>query len=208
MLDKELTRCWLLAAFAVPFALHSQEPPVSVSTTLSTGYYSASTRGDANQSQSFVPLGARFDLNGYLLSPGFLTISAVPEVTVGPQASEAGFQGGNGIQLRTSLFPKSLSPLTFRYSNVAVKDAYFGSLTQVSGYTVSNRNKDLGVTWEFRPPHLPATTIDWGQGSVDSKSDIAEVPDYLSRGKHLNADSGNEQLERARLEALQRGQQA
>ncbi len=189
MLNKELICCWLLAAFAVPFVLRCQEQPLSVSTTVSTGYYNASTRGDANQSLSFVPFGARFDVNGYLLSPEFLTISAVPEVTAGPQASEAGFQGGNGIQFRTSLFPKSVSPLTFRYSNVAVKDAYFGSLTQVSGYTVNNRNKELGVTWEFRPPHLPSTTVDWGQGSVDAKSDIAEVPDYLSHGKHFNVDS-------------------
>ncbi len=189
MSNQRLTHCCLLAAFAVPLLLHSQEQPLSVSTTVSTGYYNASTRGDANQSLSFVPFGARFDMDGYLLSPEFLAISAVPEVTAGPQASEAGFQGGNGIQLRTTLFRKSMSPLTFRYSNVAVKDAYFGSLTQVSGYTVNNRNKDLGVTWEFRPPHLPSTTVDWGKGSVDSKSDIAEIPDYLSHGRHLNVDS-------------------
>jgi hypothetical protein len=189
MLNKPLIFGGLLGAFAVPFALRGQEQPLDISTTVSTGYYSSATRGDVNQSLNFVPLGARFDMSGYYRSPDLINFSAEPELNLGPQASEAGFQGGNGIRIRTTLLRNGITPLTFRYSNLQVKDAYFGSLTQVSGYTVNNRNKDLGVTWELRPPGLPATTIDWGTGSVDSKSDIAEIPDYLSHGNHLNVDS-------------------
>ena len=58
------------------------------------------TRGEANQSLHFVPFGAKFDINGFLLSPDLLSFSAQPEVSAGPQASEAGFQGGNGVRWR------------------------------------------------------------------------------------------------------------
>ncbi len=189
VLERPLIFCEILAAVAFPLALHGQEKPLNISTTISTGYYSTTERGDVNDSLSFVPLGARFEVSGFCMSPDILTFTAEPELNLGPQASEAGFQGGNGIQFRTTLFRTSISPVTFRYSNVQVRDAYFGSLTQVSGYTVDNRNRDIGVTWEFKPPGLPSTTIDWGRQSVDSKSDNAEISDYLSHGNHLNVDS-------------------
>src|ERR1019366_7955746 len=107
----------------------------------------------------------------------------------GPQASDAGFQGGNGIKLSVSLLRKGIMPLTFRYSNVQVEEAYFGSLSQLSGYTLKNRNKDLGVTWELKPKGLPTTIVDWGMGSVDSRSGTAGIPDYESHGNHLNVDT-------------------
>lgn len=186
------TRNALLLMLAAPSAalrLSAQEKPLQVTGTFSTGYYSNSSRGDVNEDVRFVPLGAKFDINGWLLSPDFLNFTVQPELTLGPQASEAGFQGGNGVSLRATLLRKRNFPLTFRYSNVQTQDVYFGSLTQVSAYTLNNRTKDLGVTWELKPPGLPITTIDWGKGSVDSKSDIAQVPDYLSSMQHVNIDS-------------------
>ena len=179
----------VLAALAVPLVLRGQEKPLAVSGTFSTGYYNTTTRGEANQSVSFVPVGARFDMSGYYLSPDLLSVSARPELNLGPQASDAGFQGGNGIALGVSLLRKSIMPLTFRYSNVQVEDVYFGSLSQVSGYTLKNRTKDLGATWEFNPKGLPATTVDWATGSVGSKSGAGGISDYESRGNHLNVES-------------------
>jgi hypothetical protein len=189
MLKQQLCYVVVLSVFAVPLVLHSQEKPLSVNGTISTGYYNSITRGEANQSLSFVPIGARFEMSGYYMSPDLLTFSAQPELNLGPQASDAGFQGGNGIKLGFTLLRKSIAPLTFRYSNVQVEDAYFGSLTQISGYTLKNRTKDLGLTWEFKPKDLPATTVDWSTGSVDSKSGTPGIPDYLSHGNHLNVDS-------------------
>src|SRR6202035_1148049 len=133
MLKQLLVYGVVLATFAVPLVLRSQEKPLSISGTISTGYYNSITRGEANQSLSFVPIGARFEMGGYYLSPDLLSFSAQPELNFGPQASDAGFQGGNGIKLGFTLLRKSIVPLTFRYSNVQVEDAYFGSLTQISG---------------------------------------------------------------------------
>ncbi len=167
----------------------AQERPLDVTGTFFTGYYSATSRGDAVQDVNFVPFGARFDVNGFLFSPDLLSFWAQPQFNVGPQASEAGFQGGNGIALRLSLLRKRAFPLTFRYSNLKFEDVYFGSLTQISAYTLNNRTRDLGLTWELKPSNLPLTIIDWGTGSVNAKSDIALIPDYLSSTDHLNVDS-------------------
>lgn len=189
MLRMRLLAAHIAGALALPVAVCAQEQPLNVSGTFYSGYYSTSTRGDANQSLKFIPLGARFDIDGYYLSPDLVTFSVQPEVAVGPQASEAGIQGGNGVRLRVTLLRKRAFPLTFRYTNVQVQDVYFGSLSQISGYRLQNRTKDLGATWEVRPTKTLAMILDWGTGSVDSKSDVAQIPDYLSHQNHFNGDA-------------------
>ncbi len=179
------------AGLMLPVVLCGQEQPLSIWGTFSTGYYNTKTRGDENQSLHFVPFGARFDVNGYLLSPDLLTFSVQPELNAGPQASDAGFQGGNGVRLSTTLF-RRLLPITFHYSNVQVEDVFFGSLTQVSGYTLKDRTKDMGVTVELKRKNWPSAVIDWGTGSVDATPGIAGIPDYLSHGRHVNVDGDYE----------------
>ncbi len=171
--------------------LSAQEKPLTMKGTFSTGFYSAYTRGGGNSDQKiqFVPAGAAFDINAYLVTPDLLNLSIQPEFKAGPQASDAGFQGGNGLQTRMTLLRRSVFPVTFRYSNVQLEDVYFGSLSQVSSYTLKNRNKDLGLTAELNHARLPSVTIDWSRGSVNSKSGIETIPDYQSRTEHLNVDS-------------------
>lgn len=177
-----------MGALALPPGVRAQEQPLTASATVYTGFYSTSSRGDVNQSLKFVPFGAQFDFDGYLLTPDLLTFSVVPQLSLGPQASEAGIQGGNGVRLRVTLLRRRAFPLTFRYSNVQVEDVYFGSLSQISGYRLQNRNKDLGLTWEFHPTTTASLVADWGTGSVDSKSDVAQIPDYISHQNHVNVD--------------------
>src|SRR5579863_8694455 len=99
MSKKRLRLSGLLIAFTVRFALSQEQSPLRVSGIFSTGYYATTTRGEANQSLSFIPVGSRFDMSGYYLTPDLLSFSAQPELNFGPQATEAGFQGGNGIRL-------------------------------------------------------------------------------------------------------------
>jgi hypothetical protein len=182
------SRAVISVVLGLPAVLAAQER-LAVTGTFSSGYYNTVTRGESDQSLAFVPIGARFDISSYVLSPDFLDISAQPEIDYGPQASDAGFQGGNGITFRSTFLRKGVTPVTFSYSNVQVEDVYFGSLTQLSGYSLKNRNKDLGITWQYRPANLPSFTVDWGRNSVDSKPDIAGLSNYLSSGSHLNVDS-------------------
>lgn len=171
-----------------PLLLPAQEQPLSVVGTFSTGYYTTTTTVQTAQSLTFVPFGAKFDINGYVVSPDLFNFLVQPELNAGPQASEAGFEGGNGVRLRATFFRKII-PITVHYANVQVEDVYFGSLTQVSGYTLKDRNKDLGVTMEFRRKLWPEAVLDWGTDGVDSTPGIAGIPDYISDGHHVNLDA-------------------
>src|SRR4051812_27404526 len=125
-LSTNLSSCGrTFAALWLVVALQAQERPLSVRGTFSTGYYSTSARGQVNEDLQFVPFGAKFDIDGFFYSPDFLNYSIQPELNLGPQATEAGFLGGNGIRMRTTLFRKRL-PLTLRYSNLQVEDVFFG----------------------------------------------------------------------------------
>ncbi len=166
------------------------ERPLSINGTVTTGFYRSYTRGGGyiDQTLRFVPADATFDINGYYLARDLLDYSVQPELNAGPQASDAAFQGGNGVRLRVTAL-RRLIPLTFRYSNVRLEDVYFGSLSQVSSYTKKDRNKDIGLTSTLRHAGLPTATIDWGATSVNSQSGIALIPDYNSSSNHVNVDS-------------------
>jgi hypothetical protein len=169
--------------------LPAQEQPLQVNGVFSTGYYSSYTRDDVNQNISFVPVGATFNITGYYMMPDFLSFTAQPEINFGPQASEAGFQGGNGIRFTTTLLRRRAFPLTFRYTNVQMEDAYFGGLGQVSTYRLKNRFRDLGVNWELRPTNRPILYFDWDKSSSDSVSGIDLIPDAHSHGNHVKLDT-------------------
>jgi hypothetical protein len=168
----------------------SPEMPLTVTGTLSSGFYNSYTRGGGNENQeiSFIPASALFDINGYYLTPDLVDYWVQPEFNAGAQASDAGFQGGNGIRLRASFLKRQIIPVTFRYSNVQLKDVYFGSLSQVSSFTQKNRTKELGFSAELNRKNLPTVTVDWSKSSVHSQSGIDMIPDYDSKSDHLNVD--------------------
>lgn len=62
--------------------------------------------------------------------------------------------------MRIAFLRKRSFPLTFRYSNVQVQEVYFGNSTQVSAYNLSNRTRDLGLTWEWKPHGPPDHDLD------------------------------------------------
>lgn len=167
-----------------------QGRPLSINGSVATGFYRSYTRGGGNEDQNirFVPAAAVFDINGFYMTPDLVDYWVQPELNAGPQASDAGFEGGNGIRLRVTTLRRVL-PVTFRYSNVLMQDVYFGSLSQVSSYMRKNRNSDLGVTSSLKRKGLPTFTVDWGTTSVHSLSEIAAIPDYTSHSNHLNFDS-------------------
>jgi len=189
-----MPRAWIyLGASILWFAcsLPAQEKPLTINGTFSSGFYNTFTQGGGNGNQSimFVPVGAAFDINAYYLTPDLVQLSLQPELNAGPQASDAGFQGGNGVRMKISLLRKRAFPLTFRYSNVQVEDAYFGSLTQLSSFTLKNRSKEVGLSTELKHAGLPTALIDWGSSSVDSQSGLTAIPDFRSHSNHLSVDS-------------------
>ncbi|MEQ1947345.1 MAG: hypothetical protein ABL995_09150 [Bryobacteraceae bacterium] len=176
----------LLSAAA---CLCAQEQPLRITGTFSTGFYSSYTRDEVNQKIAFVPVGSVFNITGYYMTPDLVTFTAQPELNFGPQATEAGFQGGNGIRFNTTFLRRRAFPLTFRYTNVQLEDAYFGGLGQVSTYRLKNRYKDIGVNWELRPAKYPVFHFDWDKSSSNSVSGIDLIPDTHAHGNHVKLDS-------------------
>ena len=168
--------------------------PLTIEGTLSTGYYQSFTRGGGNADQniSFAPAVAKLNINGYYLTPDLVDYSILTELNTGAQAGDAGFVGGNGVHMNISALRKRAFPLTFRYSNLQLKDAYFGSLTQMSSYTLKNRNKDLGLIAGIKLAGLPRLTLDWSSSSVHSQSYNPAIPDWVSRFSHLNMNCGDQ----------------
>ena len=167
-----------------------QAKPFTVSGILTTGYYSAYTRGGSNSTQriNFIPASADFNVNGYFLTPDLIDYSFQPELNASPQANDAGFQGGNGIRMRINTLRRQPFPVSFHYTNVNLENVYFGSLSQLSSYTLNNRTRELGLTTQLRYAGLPTATMDWGTNSVLSQSFIPEIPDYVSQFNHRNID--------------------
>lgn len=180
-----------LIALALPSFLCAQTGPLSVGGVFTSGFYDTWTKGQTTQQLNFVPGGAKLDINGYYLTPDLLTFSAQPEINLGPQASEAGFQGGNGVSLRLTALRRR-TPITFRYTNVQITDVYFGTLSQISAYRLGTRTKELGLTWAIKLPKLPSLTLDWGTGSVGGSPGLDSLPAYSSHVQHLNADLKHE----------------
>jgi len=170
--------------------LLGQETPLNVNATYSTGFYSTYSRDVTDHSLNFVPFGAKFDVSGYWMMPDFLSFTAQPELNVGPQASDAGFLGGNGIRLNVTLLRKRIFPLTFHYANVQAESVSFGGIGQVSAYSLKNRNRDIGLTWQLKPrTGLPDFLIDWSKMSLNAASDTAFIPDSRTSSNHINMDS-------------------
>lgn len=186
----KLARIGSVVACLLPVRVAAQEKPLSANAVFSTGYYDTYTRDTADHSVSFVPFGAKFDINGYWMMPDFLSFTAQPELNAGPQASDAGFLGGNGIRLSVTLLRKRSFPLTFHYTNIQMENVSFGGVGQVSADSLRDRTKDLGLTWQLKPgTGLPELLIDWSRTSVHSSSDTAFIPDSDTSSSHLNADS-------------------
>ncbi len=184
------TSLGVAAMFAIPGWTFAQERPLSVDVLFSTGYYSTYTRDTNDRSLNFVPFGAKFDINGYWMMPDFLSFTAQPELNAGPQASDAGFLGGNGIRFNVTFLRKRIFPLTFHYTNVQMENVTFGGIGQVASYSLKDRNKDMGLTWQIRPRvGLPELLIDWDRMSVNATSDSAFITDSRTSGNHLSADT-------------------
>ena len=82
------------------------------------------TRGETNQSLSFAPVGARFEIK-VLLSPELLSFRPSPNSTWARRRATPVFRAATASSCASHCYA-SIAPLTFRYTNVQVEDVYFG----------------------------------------------------------------------------------
>ncbi len=172
------------AVVGLCLAAYAQEKPASLTGALSTGFYSTTNRNPEPAKINFVPLSATLDWKGYLVHPDFLSYEIQPEGTLGPQATEAGFLGGNGVRASTTFLNGRSFPLTLFYNNIQREDVFFGSLTQLSGFRSFNRDRNYGLNWQWRKPLWPHLTFDAGSSRLSAEPHLALIPDYHTRTRH------------------------
>lgn len=163
----------LLLAARPAFAQHHL---TSLTGTVATGYYGTSAMDPRAPRVSFVPLTLGLDAQGFVGHPDFLSYDVKPVATLGPQATEAGFLGGNGVSLSVWFLRKRDFPLRFFYENRRQENVFFGALTQISGYRSVNRNRSLGVGWEWHKTRWPRLLLDWQKNDYDTMPDTAAIP--------------------------------
>lgn len=169
----------LAAAAVIPG--FSQEKPLSVAGNVYTGFYSTTNQNERETRLSFVPASVDLDLTGYVGAPGFLSYRVRPQWSAGPQATEAGFLGGDGVSLSTTFLSQRSFPLTLTYGNLRQENVFFGTLNQLSGFRSFNHERDLGLNWQLRAPRLPQISLDIGRSALTAKPDIPEIPIHRSR---------------------------
>lgn len=180
-------RASLLLACALGAGV-GQERPLSLEGIVSSGFYTTSSRDVTEVRVSIVPLSLNLDANGFLGDPGFLSFRIQPMLTTGPQATEAGFLGGNGVKVDTTLLGGRGFPVKLRYSNVRREDVFFGSLNQVSGFRSMNHETNLGLNWQLRARKLPQLNLDIGKSGLTADPNVSPIPNYDASNKRYALD--------------------
>ena len=162
----------------------AQEKPVSLAGRLYSGFFNTTNRNGAETGLSFVQLGVDLDLYGYLGAPGLIDYRVQPKLTSGPQATEAGFFGGNGVTLTTTFLGRRPFPLRLNYTNLRRENVFFGGITQVSGFRSKNHDRNFGLNWELRAPGLPEIYANYSSSDLKATPDISLLPDYRSKSRN------------------------
>ncbi len=187
-LDAIMKSLWaMMFLIAGVAAVTAQERPLSLRATMSSGFYSTFSRDVVETRLSVVPVSLDLAARGYIGDPGFFSYSVRPMLSVGPQASEAGLLGGNGVAADTTILGGRSFPLKLRYANIKREDVFFGSLNQVSGYRSINHEKVLGLNWQLRARHLPQLSVDLNRSDLSTDPGVSIIPSYstVNRGYAL-----------------------
>lgn len=176
-----------LAALSVSMGCMAQVRLTDLGGKVMTGYYSTRAEDLGGQEIHFVPL--TFDLwtAGFLGHPDFLSFDVKPTLTFGPQATEAGFIGGNGVSAATEFLRRRSFPLRLFYNNLRREDVYYGGMSQVSGYRSMNHDVNYGANWDIRRSRWPQIALDWKRSSLTSKPQISYLPEFRTQTSQAGA---------------------
>lgn len=162
----------------------AQEKPVNLTGVFTTGFYSSQNQNGRQAKVTSIPAILNLDLAGYLGHPGFVSYRVQPQLSAGPQASDAGFLSGNGLSLSTTFLGRRSFPLTLTYSNVQREQVAYGSLTRISGLRSTTHARSFGLHWQWRAPHWPHLSFDLGRSRDTLRPDEPIIPDFRSRSRN------------------------
>ena len=136
-----------------------------------TGVYRTRAEDLGGRTISFVPLTFDLQTAGYFSHPDFLSFDVKPILTNGPQATEAGFIGGNGVAATATFLRRRAFPVKVFYNNLRREDVFYGGLTQVSGYRCKPRpelRRQLGLA--TRPLAAGFSGLEAGQSDFAARA--------------------------------------
>ena len=162
-------------------------PPLTVSGTLTAGYYSANTR-NGHVAEDASPLGSvRLNASGYYHSPDFLKFDFKPQASLGRQSSETVFPDGQGFTADATFLSRSIAPVTFSYTKVNRKISTFGPLDQLAGLDADTSQNSLSVDWRIHPKRMPELDLNFSKYS-DSYEPLENIaPRTENRAKLFSA---------------------
>lgn len=152
-----------------------------------TGVYRTRAEDLGGRTISFVPLTFDLQTAGYFSHPDFLSFDVKPILTSGPQATEAGFIGGNGVSATAIFLRRRAFPAKVFYNNLRREDVFYGGLSQVSGYRSVNHDLNYGANWDLRRARWPQVSLDWRRANLTSQPDISFLPEHKTRSSQAGA---------------------
>lgn len=158
----------------------AQEAPVTLRGVITSGLVSVQTEGANEFNSTTVPLGLTFDLSGYWGHPDFLSFRVQPQFTAGEQAPQAGFQGGDGINLSATFLRRRAFPLTVRFAKFRRESISLGSQQGISGVRSVSHYNNFGVNWQVNIPNAPRISFDFNEFDSRSNPDFVGFPDRKS----------------------------
>lgn len=171
-----LSLAWL-AVCCLPSAALAQNGPMSLIGEVVTGVASSKVNDGRRASESVTPFTANFDFRSYLGHPDFLSFRVQPRLNFGGQASQAGFDGRNGIAVSGTFLRRRWFPLTVNYSNFRVESVSFDVLQGLNAVRQSTRYSEFGANWRILLPKVPQFSLYYNQsdGRVNPEIDLLQA---------------------------------
>ncbi len=168
----------VVVSLVAPLICHAQLRLTDLTGKVITGAYRTRAADLGGRTISIVPLTLDLRTAGYFSHPDFLSFDIKPVLTSGPQATEAGFIGGNGISLTTDFLRRRAFPLRVFYNNIRREDVYYGGMAQVSGYSSMNHDLNYGLNWDLHRVRWPRISLDWRRAKLTSRPDVPTLPEH------------------------------
>ncbi len=144
----------------------------SLSGEVVTGLASTRISDGRQRKESVTPLIGNFDFRSYLGHPDFFQFRMQPRLNFGGQASQAGFDGRNGIAMSGTLLRRRWFPLTVNYTNFRVNSLSFDVLGGLNAVRQSTRYSEFGANWRILIPQAPQFSLYYNRGDSRVTPDI------------------------------------
>ncbi|MBI1749331.1 MAG: hypothetical protein HY234_06395 [Acidobacteria bacterium] len=143
----------------------SLPPPLSLTGTLTAGYYHSGSQDGVNTSRDAGLGSVRLKFSGYFHHPRFLTFEIKPQFSMGRQSNESVFPDGRGISFSSTFLGGSTFPLTVSYTRLSRQVTTFGTLDRLAGLQADTSQSAFSLNWRLAFRRLPRVNLTYSRYS-------------------------------------------